>query len=129
LNYFLAGSGDSSTTDVEVDLYQFGQPEELVRYTAASEGKLTKCHFDPYGAKFGGADSRGDLHIWKFDASVSSMKPCLTLSQCHHGAINDFSFLNSSSIIATAGMSSSSMNVSIWDTLMPPEKARVQCSS
>ena len=47
LNYFLAGSGDNSSPNVCVDLYQFGQTEALVEYRAGSEGKLTKCHFDP----------------------------------------------------------------------------------
>ena len=107
-------------------LYQFGQTQELNIYTAESEGRLTKCHFDPYGAKFGGSDSRGDMHIWKFDSSPSSIRPAITLNQCHNGAINDFTFLNSSSILATAGMSTANMNVAIWDTLMPPEKARIQ---
>jgi WD40 repeat protein len=105
----LAGCGDNSTPDVQVQLYQFGQTQELVKYTSESEGKLTKCHFDPYGAKFAGADSRGDIHIWKFDASPNALKPCIILRQCHQGAINDFAFLNSSSVLATAGMSTSNM--------------------
>ena len=108
-----------------MDLYQFGQTDPLVSYSAESEGKLTKCHFDPYGAKFGGADSRGNLHIWRFESNIASVTPTLTLKQCHDGAVNDFSFVNSSSIIATAGMSSLDFNVSIWDTLLPSSKSRV----
>ncbi|KAJ3274403.1 regulator of (H+)-ATPase in vacuolar membrane [Terramyces sp. JEL0728] len=125
----LAGVGESGTPDVSVKLYQFGQAPELLTYTAQSEGKLTNCHFDPYGAKFGASDSRGDLFIWKFDADPAAVKPCLTLRQCHQGAINDFAFLNSSSVVATAGTSTNGMNVSIWDTLLPPGKARVKVFS
>ena len=122
----MAGKGDNTTPTVNVQLYQFNQPQELVEYTAESEGKLVKCHFDPYGAKFGAGDTRGTLHIWKFDANASSLKPCISLRQCHEGAINDFTFLNSSSIVATAGMSSANLNVSIWDTLLPESKSRVK---
>ncbi|KAJ3261140.1 regulator of (H+)-ATPase in vacuolar membrane [Boothiomyces macroporosus] len=112
--------------EVAVKLYQFGQAPELLTYTAQSEGRLTNCHFDPYGAKFGASDSRGDLYIWKFDAEPSAVKPCISLKQCHQGAINDFAFLNSSSVVATAGTSTNGMNVSIWDTLLPHTKARVK---
>ncbi|KAJ3323371.1 regulator of (H+)-ATPase in vacuolar membrane [Boothiomyces sp. JEL0866] len=122
----LAGVGESGTPEVAVKLYQFGQAPELLTYTAQSDGKLTNCHFDPYGAKFGASDSRGDLFIWKFDAEPSAVKPCISLKQCHQGAINDFAFLNSSSVVATAGTSTNGMNVSIWDTLLPPAKARVK---
>jgi WD40 repeat protein len=126
LNYYLAGSGDNSTPNVDVTLYQFGQNQELVKYKAISDGRFTKCHFDPYGAKFAGADSRGDLNIWKFDSNPGSLKPVITLKQCHDGAINDFAFLNSSSIIATAGISASNQGVSIWDTLLPPTKRQIR---
>ncbi|KAI8899668.1 WD40-repeat-containing domain protein [Globomyces pollinis-pini] len=126
LNYYLGGLGDSSSPEVVVQLYQYGQQQEIVSYSTISEGKLIKCHFDPYGAKFAGADSRGDVHIWKFDAAPSSIRPCLTLRQCHQGTISDFTFLNSSSILATAGLSANSMNICIWDTLLPPSRARVK---
>jgi WD40 repeat protein len=125
LNCFLAGLGDSTTPEISVKLFQFGTEHELVSYSAASEGRLTKCRFDPYGAKFGGSDSRGDLHIWKFDPSPASLRPCIHLQQCHHGAINDFCFMNSSSILATAGISTNNMNVAVWDTLLPNSRSRV----
>jgi hypothetical protein len=125
LNCFLAGLGDTTSPEVSVKLFQFGTETELVSYSAHSDGRLTKCRFDPYGAKFGGSDTRGDLHIWKFDPTPAALRPCLHLQHCHHGAINDFCFMNSSSVLATAGISTNNMNVAVWDTLLPSSKNRV----
>lgn len=105
----LGGIGDHTGPEVHVNLYQFGQENELVSYRAKSDGRLTRCHFDPYGSKFAGADTRGDLHIWKFDAYPEAMRPGITLRDCHQGPITEFTFLESSSVIATAGMSSTNM--------------------
>jgi WD40 repeat protein len=125
LNCFLAGLGDTTSPEVSVKLFQFGTEPELVSYSAQSDGRLTKCRFDPYGAKFGGSDTRGDLHIWKFDPTPAALRPCLHLQHCHHGAINDFCFMDSSSVLATAGISTNHMNVAVWDTLLPSSKNRV----
>ena len=105
----LAGCGDTQTSDVKVLLYQFGEPGEIVEYNATSDGSLTRCHFDPHGIRFGASDTRGDLHLWKFEANLSSRKPLVTLKSCHTAAINDFAFLNSSTVIATAGLSINKM--------------------
>jgi hypothetical protein len=125
LNFFLVGSGNNSSPQVQAHLYQFELEPKLVTYTAPSEGHLTRIRFDPYGSKFGGADSRGNLFIWKFDASLPSLKQCISLGQ-FHTSIADFTFLDSSSVLATVGASAHHMNVAIWDTLMPPSKSRVQ---
>ena len=69
------------------------------------------------------------MHILKFDSTASTIAPSITLRQCHEGAVNDVAFVNSSSIIATAGMSSVEMNVSVWDTLLPAGIGRVQSFS
>ncbi|KAJ3413506.1 regulator of (H+)-ATPase in vacuolar membrane [Chytridiales sp. JEL 0842] len=125
LNYYLAGSLESQTSEAVVRLYQFGQPKELLKYTTGSTARITKCRFDKFGARLGATDSKGNLHLWKFDASQQALKPSQVL-KCHSVAANDFTFLNSSTILATAGVSNSGQNVSIWDTLMPTSKAKVK---
>lgn len=45
--------------------------------------------------------------------------------QCHNKGITDFVFLGSCSLLATAGHSSESKNVCIWDSILPSGKALV----
>ncbi|KAF9550360.1 regulator of (H+)-ATPase in vacuolar membrane [Mortierella hygrophila] len=105
-----------------VTLWQFGQPRELNNYGGTS-AKVTRVHFDSYGQKFGATDAKGDMHLWRFDSNVVGSKPFLTLHSHDKGA-RDFAFLGSSSVIATTGTSGDGQNLAIWDTLLPPEKAR-----
>jgi WD40 repeat protein len=104
LNYFLAGSSDTASSLAHISLFQFGQATELIQYKVKTDGQLTNCYFDPYGSKFAASDTLGNLFVWKFEASAASLNPCITLSECHVGSITDFVFLNSSSLIATAGI-------------------------
>ncbi|KAG0315086.1 regulator of (H+)-ATPase in vacuolar membrane [Linnemannia gamsii] len=107
-----------------VTLWQFGQPRELNNYGGTS-AKVTRVHFDSFGQKFGATDAKGDMHLWRFDSNVVGSKPFLTLHS-HDKIARDFAFLGSSSVIATAGTSGDGRNLAIWDTLLPPEKARTQ---
>jgi len=45
--------------------------------------------------------------------------------QCHNKVTSDFVFLGSCSMIATAGHSSESKNVALWDSLLPQKKALI----
>ncbi|KAI8586289.1 RAVE protein 1 C terminal-domain-containing protein [Geranomyces variabilis] len=125
LNYYLAGISDPPQTPAVVQLYQFGQPKELVTYTTGTTARFTKTRFDPFGVRFGASDSKGDVYIWRFDASADACKPAIALA-CHSSFTNDLTFLNSSSLLATAGVSTNNQNVCIWDTLLPPARARVK---
>jgi WD40 repeat protein len=125
LNFFAVGSSNQLAHKISVNLYQYELEQELISFNAPSDGHLTKCRFDPYGAKIASSDSKGDLFFWRIDVIPTLTDPCITLKGCHQ-SISDFHFLNSSSIIATSGHSASHGNVSIWDTLMPLDKARVQ---
>jgi WD40 repeat protein len=87
--------------------------------------QLHRVHFDSFGQKFGATDAKGDMHLWRFDSNVVGSKPFLTLHS-HDKIARDFAFLGSSSVIATAGTSGDGRNLAIWDTLLPPEKARTQ---
>ncbi|KAJ3161107.1 regulator of (H+)-ATPase in vacuolar membrane [Geranomyces michiganensis] len=125
LNYYLAGISDPPQTPAVVQLYQFGQPKELVTYTSGTTARFTKTRFDPFGVRFGASDSKGDVYIWRFDASADACRPVIALA-CHSSFTNDLTFLNSSSLLATAGVSTNNQNVCIWDTLLPPARARVK---
>ncbi|GBM34380.1 DmX-like protein 2 [Araneus ventricosus] len=46
-------------------------------------------------------------------------------TQCHSKQANDFAFLSSSSLIATAGHSTDNRNVCLWDTLLPQGKSLI----
>ncbi|KAF9969031.1 DmX-like protein 1 [Actinomortierella ambigua] len=105
-------------------LWQFGQPRELNTYNGAT-GKVTKIHFDSFGQKFGATDVNGYMHLWRFDSNTLGSKPFLTL-QCHNKIARDFSFLGSSSVLATTGQSVDNKNVALWDTLLPESKACTQ---
>ncbi|KAG0049588.1 regulator of (H+)-ATPase in vacuolar membrane [Gryganskiella cystojenkinii] len=105
-----------------VNLWQFGQARELNNYTGTTS-KITKVHFDSYGQKFGATDTKGDVHLWRFDSNSVGSKPFLSLS-CHDKIARDFAFLGSSSVIATIGTAGDGKNVAIWDTLLPKHKAQ-----
>ncbi|KAI8913148.1 RAVE protein 1 C terminal-domain-containing protein [Powellomyces hirtus] len=125
LNYYLAGISDPPTTPAVVQLYQFGQPRELVTYTSGTTARFTRCRFDPFGVRFGASDSKGDVYLWRFDASADASRPAMVVP-CHSSFTNDFTFLNSSSLLATAGVSTNNQNVCLWDTLLPTSRARVK---
>ncbi|ORY37104.1 WD40 repeat-like protein [Rhizoclosmatium globosum] len=124
LNYYLAGVGDGNSEAI-VKLYQFGQKGDLVSYSSGTSARITKCRFDPFGGRFGCSDAKGELRLWKFDATQQSLNPTQIL-QCNSAITNDFAFINSSSLIATAGVSSNGSNICLFDTLLPYHKARVK---
>uniref|UniRef100_A0A8I5N859 Dmx like 1 n=1 Tax=Papio anubis TaxID=9555 RepID=A0A8I5N859_PAPAN len=78
---------------------------------------------------FGIVDADGYLSLyqtnWKCCPVTGSMpKPYLTW-QCHNKTANDFVFVSSSSLIATAGLSTENRNVCLWDTLVAPANSLV----
>ncbi|KAI8085118.1 RAVE protein 1 C terminal-domain-containing protein [Halteromyces radiatus] len=110
-------------------LWQFGQEREITNYYGC-RGKVTRIHFDAFGQKFGAGDTTGSLCLWKFDSHAQPNKPYYT-TMCHSKATRDFTFLNSSSLLATAGtsvtMSRKRDHLCIWDPLLPPSSSMV-CS-
>ncbi|PRP78005.1 WD-40 repeat-containing protein, partial [Planoprotostelium fungivorum] len=60
-----------------------------------------------------------------FDASESSLKPFQTL-RCNDKRMLDFAFVNSGSLIASAGISTNKQNVCLWDTLLPSSRSLVR---
>ncbi|CAH0473362.1 unnamed protein product [Peronospora belbahrii] len=65
----------------------------------------------------------GHLFLWKF--SELDRVPYYREMACHDKGAKGLTFLNSSSTIATAGLSSEKRNVCVWDTLLPTPTALV----
>lgn len=92
----------------------------------AGNSRISQLRFDPFGARFGACDSQGDLYLWKFDSSPHSLMPYKSFN-CHSTVAHDFSFLNSGTVLATAGLSLDYGNVCIWDSLLPSSKSKIKC--
>ncbi|XP_026326146.1 dmX-like protein 2 isoform X9 [Hyposmocoma kahamanoa] len=126
---YLTGGADGS-----VQLWEWGHPSCVWSPRAPGAfAKVTRVRFSDYGNKFAASDADGNLALWQLHPSASqqlpgqqhaSPRPFFT-HQCHSKGISDFVFLGSCSLVATAGHSSESKNVAIWDTLMPIKKALV----
>lgn len=104
-NYYIASINDTQYSKSSIVLFQFGHPEPIMIYTTNDTSKIVKCCFDSYGQKFGACTGNGDLYLWNFDNAQSSSEPSQVITN-NHSPINDFKFLSSSSLIATALTSS-----------------------
>ncbi|XP_060524786.1 dmX-like protein 2 isoform X2 [Cylas formicarius] len=120
LPLYLTGGHDGS-----VQLWEWGhqQPVATPR-PPGTYAKVTRLRFSQHGNKFGVADMDGILSLFQVGLSVNATRPFFTL-QCHNKGISDFVFLGSCSLLATAGHSSESKNVCIWDSILPQGKALV----
>jgi len=119
---YISGGADGS-----INLWQFNTTQSLATYRSPGTPAITKLHLNASGSKFGATDQSGNVALWRFDASESSLMPFLNM-QCHTKRANDFAFLNSGSVIATCGHSLSDKdvkNVCIWDVLVSPHKALI----
>ncbi|CAI5741830.1 unnamed protein product [Hyaloperonospora brassicae] len=83
--------------------------------------------FDSLGQQLGAVDAPGRLFLWKF--SEWDRVPYYREMMCHDKGAKGLAFLNSSSTIATVGLSSEKKNVCVWDTLLPTSKAVVAAPS
>ncbi|KII75040.1 DmX-like protein 2 [Thelohanellus kitauei] len=70
-------------------------------------------------------DETGYLSLFLFNTS-SHLKPYFR-QRCHNKFGTGFCFLGTSTLIAASGHSTDSIDVSLWDTLMPP-RSRLTCS-
>ncbi|XP_055346416.1 dmX-like protein 2 isoform X2 [Paramacrobiotus metropolitanus] len=120
LPYYLSGSADGS-----IRLWEFGHQKQLTTLRSTSNmAKINHLEFSSQGNKFAACDADGVVSFWQLGTSSSNAPPFISL-QCHNKTCSAFTFLGSSSLIATAGHASESRNVAIWDTLLPPRKAMV----
>ncbi|XP_043103136.1 dmX-like protein 1 isoform X3 [Puntigrus tetrazona] len=114
LPYYLTGAQDGS-----VRMFEWGHSQQITCFRSPGNSRVTRIRFNYQGNKFGIVDADGALSLWQTSTSGNTPKPYLTL-QCHNKTANDFVFVGSSSLIATAGLSTDNRNVCLWDTLVTP---------
>uniref|UniRef100_A0A665TI97 Dmx like 1 n=1 Tax=Echeneis naucrates TaxID=173247 RepID=A0A665TI97_ECHNA len=114
LPYYLTGAQDGS-----VRMFEWGHSQQIICFRSPGNSRVTRIRFNHQGNKFGIVDADGGLSLWQTNTSGNAPKPFLTL-QCHNKTAHDFVFVGSSSLIATAGLSTDNRNVCLWDTLVTP---------
>ncbi|XP_072137542.1 dmX-like protein 1 isoform X4 [Mobula birostris] len=121
LPYYLTGAQDGS-----VRIFEWGHSHQLACFRPSGNSRITRIRFNHQGNKFGIVDGDGFLSFWQTSpiAFGATPKPYLTW-QCHNKTANDFLFISSSTLIATAGQSSDNRNICLWDTLMPQANSLV----
>ncbi|PVD19781.1 hypothetical protein C0Q70_20272 [Pomacea canaliculata] len=120
LSYYLTGSADGC---VRLWEWGHGQPVATLRQPGTFP-KVTKVLFNAQGNKCCISDIEGAIGLWQIGLGSNFNKPIMSLP-CHNKTTSDFAFLGCSSLIATAGHSSESKNVCLWDTLLPPRSCLV----
>ncbi|XP_035251721.1 dmX-like protein 2 isoform X3 [Anguilla anguilla] len=117
--YYMTGAQDGS-----VRMFEWNRPQQLICFRQAGNARVTRLYFNTQGNKCGVADGEGFLSLWQVNQTSSSPKPYLSW-QCHTKTCGDFAFITSSSLIASAGLSTDSRNVCLWDTLISPSNTLV----
>ncbi|NWU93298.1 DMXL1 protein, partial [Upupa epops] len=124
LPYYLTGAQDGS-----VRMFEWGHAQQITCFRSAGNSRVTRMRFNYQGNKFGIVDADGYISLYQTNwkccpLTGTSPKPYLTW-QCHNKTANDFVFISSSSLIATAGLSSDNRNICLWDTLVSPTNSLV----
>uniref|UniRef100_A0A8C4NXN1 Dmx like 1 n=1 Tax=Dicentrarchus labrax TaxID=13489 RepID=A0A8C4NXN1_DICLA len=119
LPYYLTGAQDGS-----VRMFEWGHSQQIICFRSPGNSRVTRIRFNHQGNKFGIVDADGGLSLWQTNTSGNAPKPYLTL-HCHNKTAHDFVFVGSSSLIATAGLSTDNRNVCLWDTLVTPANSLV----
>ncbi|KRX59275.1 DmX-like protein 2 [Trichinella nativa] len=116
----------SGANDGSVRLWEWGVGQPLYTPRVGGRfGKVTQTRFCAQGNKFGISDSDGFMCLWQIDNNLTLRKPFINM-KCHSKICNDFVFLGqSSSLLATAGQGSVDAAISLWDTLLPPNRYNV----
>ncbi|XP_063996764.1 dmX-like protein 1 isoform X1 [Pogoniulus pusillus] len=124
LPYYLTGAQDGS-----VRMFEWGHAQQIACFRSGGNSRVTRMRFNYQGNKFGIVDADGYISLYQTNwkccpLTGTSPKPYLTW-QCHNKTANDFVFISSSSLIATAGFSSDNRNICLWDTLVSPANSLV----
>ncbi|XP_031221515.1 dmX-like protein 1 isoform X2 [Mastomys coucha] len=124
LPYYLTGAQDGS-----VRMFEWGHSQQITCFRSGGNSRITRMRFNYQGNKFGIVDADGYLSLyqtnWKCCPLTGSMPKPYLAWQCHNKTANDFVFVSSSSLIATAGLSSDNRNICLWDTLVAPANSLV----
>jgi len=119
LPFYITGGNDGS-----IRMFEFGHPDQILSYRGSSvRDRVNRIRFNTLGNKFGACDDSGYLSLWTLSNSTNP-KPFVEV-KAYSRQVYDFAFLGSSSLIATAGYSSDSKTVCMWDTLMPSRRSLV----
>uniref|UniRef100_A0A670XTY4 Dmx like 1 n=1 Tax=Pseudonaja textilis TaxID=8673 RepID=A0A670XTY4_PSETE len=115
----LTGAQDGS-----VRMFEWGHSQQLAFFRSGGNSRITRMRFNYQGNKFGIVDGDGHISLYQTNCkgcphNGSTPKPYLTW-QCHNKTASDFVFISSSSLIATAGLSTDNRNICLWDTLVGP---------
>ncbi|XP_064356237.1 dmX-like protein 1 isoform X3 [Dromaius novaehollandiae] len=124
LPYYLTGAQDGS-----VRMFEWGHAQQITCFRSGGNSRVTRMRFNYQGNKFGIVDADGYISLYQTNwkccpLTGTSPKPYLTW-QCHNKTANDFVFISSSSLIATAGLSTDNRNICLWDTLVSPTNSLV----
>ncbi|NWH77570.1 DMXL1 protein, partial [Piaya cayana] len=124
LPYYLTGAQDGS-----VRMFEWGHAQQITCFRSGGNSRVTRMRFNYQGNKFGIVDADGYISLYQTNwkccpLTGTSPKPYL-MWQCHNKTANDFVFISSSSLIATAGLSSDNRNICLWDTLVSPTNSLV----
>lgn len=114
----------SGSTNGSVYLWLFHHNDAIAEVREANSTKVGRIRFNSAGSKFAVPDLSGHVSLWRFTDQDILRKPYLSL-YAHSKRTYDVAFCNAGSLFATAGLSKSGKNLSLWDALMPPSKARV----
>uniref|UniRef100_A0A8D2MGG2 Dmx like 1 n=1 Tax=Zonotrichia albicollis TaxID=44394 RepID=A0A8D2MGG2_ZONAL len=122
--FYLTGAQDGS-----VRMFEWGHAQQITCFRSGGNSRVTRMRFNYQGNKFGIVDADGYISLYQTNwkccpLTGTSPKPYLTW-QCHNKTANDFVFISSSSLIATAGFSSDNRNICLWDTLVSPANSLV----
>ncbi|XP_052438398.1 dmX-like protein 2 isoform X2 [Carassius gibelio] len=117
--YYMTGAQDGS-----VRMFEWNRPQQLICFRQAGNARVTRLYFNSQGNKCGVADGEGFLSLWQVNQTSSNPKPYLSW-QCHSKSCGDFTFITSSSLIASAGQSHDGRNVCLWDTLVSPSNSMI----
>eukprot|EP00073_Rattus_norvegicus_P054196 XP_017456597.1 PREDICTED: dmX-like protein 1 isoform X5 [Rattus norvegicus] len=124
LPYYLTGAQDGS-----VRMFEWGHSQQITCFRSGGNSRITRMRFNYQGNKFGIVDADGYLSLyqtnWKCCPVTGSMPKPYLAWQCHNKTANDFVFVSSSSLIATAGLSTDNRNICLWDTLVAPANSLV----
>ncbi|XP_057644808.1 dmX-like protein 1 isoform X2 [Chionomys nivalis] len=124
LPYYLTGAQDGS-----VRMFEWGHSQQITCFRSGGNPRITRMRFNYQGNKFGIVDADGYLSLyqtnWKCCLITGSMPKPYLAWQCHNKTANDFVFVSSSSLIATAGLSTDNRNICLWDTLVAPANSLV----
>ncbi|XP_061874967.1 dmX-like protein 1 isoform X5 [Colius striatus] len=124
LPYYLTGAQDGS-----VRMFEWGHAQQITCFRSGGNSRVTRMRFNYQGNKFGIVDADGYISLYQTNwkccpITGTSPKPYL-MWQCHNKTANDFVFISSSSLLATAGLSSDNRNICLWDTLVSPTNSLV----